>query len=63
MLRPVRFEQQVPQIKMDVKAAKAKYTDGVLKLTLPKKLGSSPGKIFARLRKHRAFFLSGDTAS
>lgn len=115
MLRPVRFEQQVPQIKMDVKendsayvvradipgvkkedikvdvdgnvvsisaevkeekeqkeggrvirseryygsmsrsfslgqdvdekTANAKYTDGVLELTLPKKPGSSPGKI------------------
>ncbi len=30
---------------VDEKTAKAKYTDGVLELTLPKKTGSSPGKI------------------
>jgi HSP20 family protein len=30
---------------VDEKTAKAKYTDGVLELTLPKKPGSRPGKI------------------
>lgn len=30
---------------VDDKAANAKYTDGVLELTLPKKAGSQPGKI------------------
>jgi HSP20 family protein len=30
---------------VDEKTAKAKYTDGVLELTLPKKPGASPGKI------------------
>jgi len=30
---------------VDEKTAKAKYTDGVLELTLPKKAGSHPGKI------------------
>jgi HSP20 family protein len=30
---------------VDDKAAQAKYTDGVLELTLPKKSGSKPGKI------------------
>ena len=30
---------------VDDKAANAKYTDGVLELTLPKKAGSQPGKV------------------
>jgi HSP20 family protein len=30
---------------VDEKTAKAKYTDGVLELTLPKKPGATPGKI------------------
>ncbi len=30
---------------VDDKAASAKYTDGVLELTLPKKAGSQPGKV------------------
>ncbi len=33
---------------VDEKTAKAKYTDGVLELTLPKKLGSHQGKIIVQ---------------